>query len=82
MEGYCRSCGRLEDLEGGLCPVCLEDFKLAVGVKAKHSPHLVDMSLECIARAAEEIPTTSAYAFYDGAVEAILKGSAYGWPRK
>ena len=69
-------------MENGLCPTCLEDFRLAEKVKAKHSPHWVDMTLEGIAKAASEVPTSMADAFHDAAAKAIVSGSEYGWPRK
>ena len=82
MEGYCRSCGKLRELRCGLCPVCFQDFMDMAEWKARHIPREVAMTLEGIAKAASEVPTSMADAFYCGALSAILNGSEYGWPRR
>lgn len=81
MEGYCNSCGCLRELEYGLCPKCLAEFRVAERVRAKMAPREIELTLSGIVKAAAGMPTAMAEAFYNAAVIAILNGSAYGWPR-
>ena len=81
MEGYCFSCGNRRELERGLCPKCLAEFRVAERVRAKMTPREIELTLSGIAKAAADMPTAMAEAFYNAAVIAILNGSSYGWRR-
>ena len=71
-------CGLLRDLEGGVCPVCASDHQIAIEVERKRKA-LDVLNLRSMMEHGAAMGTAMGDAFYNGAREALVNGSEYGW---